>query len=93
MPLPNVSGKILAKVIEYCKKHIDAKERNGDAKAGNEEELKTWDTEYVKVLDQSTLFELILVRARACHASERGTLAELMLVLTLTVALRRLPIT
>ena len=62
VPLPNVSGKILAKVIEYCKKHIDAKEKNGDAKASNEEELKTWDTEYVKVLDQSTLFELILVR-------------------------------
>jgi len=24
IPLPNVSGKILAKVIEYCKYHVDA---------------------------------------------------------------------
>merc|ERR1719498_1361510 len=44
IPLPNVSSKILAKVIEYCKYHDDA---------------KAWDTEFVKV-DQGTLFELIL---------------------------------
>ena len=62
IPLPNVSGKILAKVIEYCKKHVDAKGKEGDAKSStNEDELKNWDTEFVKVLDQSTLFELILV--------------------------------
>ena len=63
IPLPNVTGKILAKVIEYCKKHVDAKAKDGDAKSStSDEELKTWDTEFVKVLDQSTLFELILVR-------------------------------
>ena len=61
VPLPNVSGKILAKVIEYCKKHVEAQGKD-EAKAAAEEELKTWDTDYVKVLDQSTLFELILVR-------------------------------
>ena len=59
VPLPNVSGKILAKVIEYCKKHVDAKGK--DADKANEDELKSWDLEFVKVLDQSTLFELILV--------------------------------
>ena len=63
VPLPNVSGKILAKVIEYCKKHVDAKGKDGDSKSKDDDELKTWDTDYVKVLDQSTLFELILVRA------------------------------
>ncbi len=57
VPLLNVNSKILAKVVEYCKQHAPT-EGVDNAKA---EELKTWDTEFVKV-DQSTLFELILVR-------------------------------
>ncbi|KAL1322673.1 hypothetical protein HN51_067664 [Arachis hypogaea] len=51
IPLPNVTSKILAKVIEYCKKHVNA--------AASEEDLKMWDAEFVKV-DQATLFDLIL---------------------------------
>ncbi|KAI3895604.1 hypothetical protein MKW98_025395 [Papaver atlanticum] len=54
IPLPNVTSNILAKVIEYCKKHddhVDEKEK---------EELKNWDAEFVKV-DQPVLFDLILV--------------------------------
>jgi S-phase kinase-associated protein 1 len=63
-PLPNVSSKILAKVIEYCKYHVDADKTGEDgATAVKEEDAKAWDTEFVKV-DQGTLFELILVRAR-----------------------------
>ncbi|XP_031475855.1 SKP1-like protein 1A [Nymphaea colorata] len=57
IPLPNVTSKILAKVIEYCKKHVDA-QKSGDDKI-QEEELKAWDAEFVKV-DQATLFDLIL---------------------------------
>lgn len=57
IPLPNVTSKILAKVIEYCKKHVDAV--NSDEKV-TEDDLKAWDTEFVKV-DQATLFDLILV--------------------------------
>lgn len=57
IPLPNVTSKILAKVIEYCKKHVDSSNSEGRA---TEEELKTWDAEFVKV-DQATLFDLILV--------------------------------
>ncbi|XP_059435568.1 SKP1-like protein 1B [Corylus avellana] len=56
IPLPNVTSKILAKVIEYCKKHVEAanpEERTSD------EDLKAWDAEFVKV-DQATLFDLIL---------------------------------
>lgn len=51
IPMPNVTGKILAKVIEYCKKHVEASEVD---------ELKAFDSEFVKV-DQATLFDLILV--------------------------------
>jgi len=56
IPLPNVTSKILAKVIEYCKKHVDAV--SADEKP-SEDELKAWDAEFVKV-DQATLFDLIL---------------------------------
>ncbi|KAL3130526.1 SKP1-like protein 1A [Trebouxia sp. C0009 RCD-2024] len=59
IPLPNVSSKILAKVIEYCKYHVDAEKKADDKPSKTEEEIKTWDTDFVKV-DQSTLFELIL---------------------------------
>ena len=46
----------MAKVIEYCKFHTEAK-----AKETSEDDAKNFDTEFVKV-DQATLFELILVR-------------------------------
>ncbi len=61
MPLPNVSAKILSKVIEYCKYHVDANNA-AEGQAPNEDDKKTWDNDFVKV-DQSTLFELILVTA------------------------------
>nr|GMD02518.1 SKP1-like protein 1A [Ipomoea batatas]GMD05019.1 SKP1-like protein 1A [Ipomoea batatas]GMD07031.1 SKP1-like protein 1A [Ipomoea batatas]GMD08604.1 SKP1-like protein 1A [Ipomoea batatas]GMD10996.1 SKP1-like protein 1A [Ipomoea batatas] len=56
IPLPNVTSKILAKVIEYCRRHVDA--AKSDDKV-NEDDLKAFDAEFVKV-DQSTLFDLIL---------------------------------
>ncbi|KAF5764373.1 putative S-phase kinase-associated protein [Helianthus annuus] len=56
IPLPNVTSKILSKVIEYCKKHVETP--NADEKVA-EEDLKSFDADFVKV-DQSTLFDLIL---------------------------------
>ncbi|KEH23696.1 SCF ubiquitin ligase, SKP1 component [Medicago truncatula] len=56
IPVPNVTGQILAKVIEYCKKHVDAE--SSDEKP-SEDDLKNWDAEFVKV-DQAKLFGLIL---------------------------------
>ncbi|KAM7273807.1 hypothetical protein ACFE04_028471 [Oxalis oulophora] len=50
---PNVTATILAKVIEYCKKHSaanDSTDRNL---------LKSWDADFVNV-DQETLFDLIM---------------------------------
>jgi S-phase kinase-associated protein 1 len=50
IPISNVTSKILAMVIEYCKKHVDVV---------SSDELRKWDAEFVKV-DQDTLFKLIL---------------------------------
>eukprot|EP00253_Pinus_taeda_P028966 PITA_28966 len=57
--LPNVSGKILLKVIEYCKYHVKAQMLAAGKSAISEEEIKTWDKEFVKV-DEATLCDLIL---------------------------------
>jgi len=59
IPLPNVPGKILSKVIEYCKFHVEAAKTVDNKPAKTEDEVKQWDTEFVKV-DQATLFDLIL---------------------------------
>ncbi|WOK92872.1 SKP1-like protein 1B [Canna indica] len=63
IPIPNVTSKILAKVIEYCRKHVEAaaaaSNSSEDGPKSSDEELKSWDTEFVKV-DQATLFDLIL---------------------------------
>ncbi len=50
-------------VIEYCKFHVDAGKKTGEAGAPavKEDDQKAFDAEFVKV-DQGTLFELILVR-------------------------------
>nr|CCG34080.1 SCF ubiquitin ligase [uncultured eukaryote] len=61
IPLPNVTGKILAKVIEYCKYHkanpTPVSEEKKDEK--RTDDIIPWDLEFCKV-DQATLFELIL---------------------------------
>ncbi|XP_049368395.1 SKP1-like protein 1B [Solanum verrucosum] len=56
IPLSNVTSKILAKVIEYCKRHLEVPKAEDKTP---KEDLKTFDAEFVKV-DQSTLFNLIL---------------------------------
>ncbi|OAY60916.1 SKP1-like protein 1A [Manihot esculenta] len=58
IPLPNVTSKILAKVIEYCKRHVETP-KSDDRNNSVDDDLKTWDAEFVKV-DQATLFDLIL---------------------------------
>ncbi|CAH8390945.1 unnamed protein product [Eruca vesicaria subsp. sativa] len=65
IPLPNVNAATLAKVIEYCKKHVEAaaeaKARDKDVYGSDvdDTELNTWDEDFVKV-DQPVLFDLIL---------------------------------
>ncbi|KAL5572132.1 hypothetical protein UlMin_021729 [Ulmus minor] len=59
IPLPNVTNKILSKVIEYCKKHVETPKLD-ELTTTVDDELKAWDVDFVKV-DQATLFDLILV--------------------------------
>ncbi|BFG21266.1 hypothetical protein CerSpe_075400 [Prunus speciosa] len=69
IPLQNVTSNILAKVIEYCKKHHeeDADDEKNKGKKHHEEDdddeknkdINKWDAGFVKV-DQRTLFDLIL---------------------------------
>ncbi|EOA22377.1 hypothetical protein CARUB_v10003008mg, partial [Capsella rubella] len=45
VPIINVEGKILSKVIEYCKKHADADSSSHGTSKIN---LKKWDAEFMK---------------------------------------------
>eukprot|EP00127_Corallochytrium_limacisporum_P001721 Clim_evm58s77 gene=Clim_evmTU58s77 len=60
VPLPNVSGTILDKVIQYCKHHKDdVTPADEDDVRNKNDDTDPWDTEFCRV-DQGTLFELIL---------------------------------
>ncbi|KAA8534429.1 hypothetical protein F0562_031946 [Nyssa sinensis] len=51
IPVPNIDGKTLAMLIEYCKKHAD--------ETITAEDLKQFDSEFVE-RDQAILFDLLL---------------------------------
>ncbi|XP_076933287.1 SKP1-like protein 1A [Bidens hawaiensis] len=55
IPLPNVTGKILAMVIEYCKKHVDS--------LANENDLKSIDSKVAKQVDDQVITLLDLIQA------------------------------
>jgi S-phase kinase-associated protein 1 len=61
IPLPNVCGKILGKVIEYCKYHHEHPDAPLDEKKNEKksDDIVPWDKDFCDV-DQSTLFEMIL---------------------------------
>ena len=66
IPLPNVKGAVLSKVVTYLKYHVtdQAKEIEKPLKSANMNEVVSqWDADFVDV-DQELLFELILVRVR-----------------------------
>ena len=63
IPLPNVTGSILAKVLEYCNKHAAASAGGeGSSSSSDKEELDKFDKAFVDEVkaDQATLFDLIL---------------------------------
>ncbi|CAI0417943.1 unnamed protein product [Linum tenue] len=55
IPIPNVTGVILAKVLEFCKKH----QEHAPGHQSDAEELKKWDAEFAKV-GQDTLYDLLM---------------------------------
>ncbi|XP_004310192.1 PREDICTED: SKP1-like protein 1A [Fragaria vesca subsp. vesca] len=57
IPLPNVSGQILAKVIEYLKKHLDDKESKNDNDEGVSLEIRR---KFRKDRPEHMLFDLIV---------------------------------
>lgn len=66
IPLPNVTARILEKVIQYCEYHIEhpdppaAADADKDAeKEKRSDDIIPWDRDFCNV-DQSTLFEMIL---------------------------------
>jgi S-phase kinase-associated protein 1 len=60
IPLPNVSARVLAKVLEYCRYHHQAAAAADGAKLeADGDAVKQWDAEFVRV-DQAMLFDLIL---------------------------------
>ncbi|KAK1302268.1 SKP1-like protein 1A [Acorus calamus] len=59
IPLYNVESGVLAKVIEYCKRHSLATTTNNN-EAMTEEELEAWDKDFVMNMDNHELFEVIM---------------------------------
>ncbi|BAT07190.1 SKP1-like protein 5 [Oryza sativa Japonica Group] len=57
VPLPNVASNVLAKVLEYCKKHAAA--AAAEDVAVKDQELKSFDASFIDV-DNTMLFNLIL---------------------------------
>lgn len=72
IPLANVNGAILRKVITWCQHHKDDPPISEDAesKERRTDDIPSWDVEFLKV-DQGTLFELILA---ANYLDVRGLL-------------------
>ncbi|KAI9365779.1 E3 ubiquitin ligase complex SCF subunit sconC [Pilaira anomala] len=58
IPLPNVSSKVLGKVIEWCTHHRDDPTTQDDQERRNTD-IEEWDQKYMDV-DQETLFDIIL---------------------------------
>jgi len=61
IPLQNVNGSILKKVLQWCQYHKDDPPplEEDDNKEKRTDDIPSWDQEFLKV-DQGTLFELIL---------------------------------
>ena len=61
VPLPNVSSKVLARVIEYCTYHVEAdRKTEGDKPSKTEAEVAAWDAVFIGDFDQTMLFDIVL---------------------------------
>ena len=57
IPLPGITNKILSKVVEYCKHHVNDTAPNPEDK--DKMNIAPWDLAFCAV-DQQTLFELVM---------------------------------
>ncbi|XP_044578525.1 S-phase kinase-associated protein 1-like [Cotesia glomerata] len=73
VPVPNVDGTILGKVVEWCKKHVDDEltPEQDDHQEKRTDDIPEWDVEFLKV-DQQTLFAIV----RAANFLDIGGLME-----------------
>ncbi|KAJ3028433.1 UNVERIFIED_CONTAM: hypothetical protein HDU68_001659 [Siphonaria sp. JEL0065] len=60
IPLPNVTGKTLERVINYCISHKDDPPADPEAKPKPSEDIDEKDKEFMAALDRSEKFEIIL---------------------------------
>jgi len=63
VPLPNVNARVLEKVIKWSTHHQDDAPLPEDSEEYTErrtDDISAWDADFLKDVDQSTLFELIL---------------------------------
>ncbi|KAG7653760.1 SKP1/BTB/POZ domain superfamily [Arabidopsis suecica] len=58
IPIDNVTGDILSKIIEYAKKHVNEPDEDEDEEA--KKKLDSWDAKFVEKLDLETIFKIIL---------------------------------
>ncbi len=62
IPLPNVKGRVLAKVIEYCNHYVEDKMSDIDRpikSANMHEVVQEWYAQYIE-MEQEMLFEILL---------------------------------
>ncbi|KAJ4817748.1 SKP1/ASK1-like protein [Rhynchospora pubera] len=73
IPLPNVNSRILTKVLEYCNKHVPNEQPADGSTASDtaKDNIEKWDKEFVQIVDDNTLFDLILA---ANYLSIKGLL-------------------
>ncbi|CAF2113101.1 unnamed protein product [Brassica oleracea var. botrytis] len=58
--IENVTGKILALVVEYCKNHVAVVDGGANSSsAASADALKKWDDKFIKQMDLSTVYDLI----------------------------------
>ncbi|CAG7866023.1 unnamed protein product [Brassica rapa] len=61
--IENVTGKVLAKVVEYCENHVavvDDGGANSSSSSSSGDALKKWDDKFIKEMDMSTVYDLIM---------------------------------
>ncbi|CAH8308357.1 unnamed protein product [Eruca vesicaria subsp. sativa] len=60
-PIKNVTGEILAKVVEYCKNHVVVV-HGGDSSSSSsgDDALKKWDAEFITQMDLPMVFDLLM---------------------------------